>query len=190
MAGKLCFLVCQNLERELRTVIESEKFEDVALVVFPADCARPQPAEVMTNILLECKHKYDRVYLLGGCCTSGAREDYEGLARYLSPQPEQCFYLFQSKNFIDSYTGKGGYLLTPGWLERWQRYVDTWGFDRKTAGEFFRESASRLVLLDTGTGTSTAENISEFAEYVRLPFEAVSVGLDYFRLMIRQEIVK
>lgn len=185
MNGKLCFLICKALEKEAQTLIESEKFDDVVLVTFPDKCGLLDPV-MMKNLLLDCQKKYDRVYLLGGCCVAGSQE----LEPYRSPRVSTCFHLLQSRNLIDKYLNQGCYLVTPGWLANWRRHLADWGFKRETARQFFSESASRLVLLDTGLGTKTDTEIQDFAKFLGLSCEILPVGLDFFHLLLKETVLK
>ncbi len=45
----------------------------------------------------------------------------------------------------------GAYVVTAGWLKQWRGHLREMGFDRETAGEFFRECTRELLLLDTGS---------------------------------------
>jgi len=112
--------------------------------------------------------------------------ELEGLNLY---RMDSCFELLTGATVIEGYLKEGAYLLTPGWLARWRHYVDAWGFDRETAREFFGESATRLLLLDTGVDAGSPERLREFADYVGLPFEIVPVGLDFFRLWLARAVL-
>ncbi|MBI2860562.1 MAG: DUF1638 domain-containing protein [Chloroflexi bacterium] len=190
MAGRLCFLACENFQTEVQAVIEPDKYEDVALAVFPADCDRPGTVPVIMSILQDCKRQYDRVYLLGGCCTAGLKEKWGEPGVYPSFLPEQCFYHLQGKTLVDLYLGRGCHLVTPGWVGRWRQYADAWGFEPETAREFFRETASRITMLDTGVSATAEEDLREFAAFAGLPCEAAPVGLDFLRSLLRQAVLE
>jgi len=87
-------------------------------------------------------------------------------------------------------SGEGAYLLTPGWLIHWRKRIDTWGFDRKTARQFFKESCSRLVLLDTGVISGSRAQLKEFADFIDLPFETSFVGSSFMRLYLENMILR
>lgn len=201
MENRLCIMVCDNLAREAAAVIESERFDDVMLATFPANCghqpmgwntlkADSDALSSISEVIHDCENDCNHIYLLGGCCINGLESPPKELERCQIQKMEQCFYLFISENIIDSYLQKGSHLLTPGWLARWRRYVDEWGFDRQTAREFFGEFATRIVLLDTGVDTGSLNHLQEFANFVGLPFEIVPVGLDFFRLFLTKIVLE
>ena len=84
---------------------------------------------------------------------------------------------------------KGAYLLTPGWIIHWSRYLKQWGFDQKTARAFFGESTTSLVLLDTMVDTESPGHLREFAEFLGLPFQTIRVGLDFLRLRLANTVL-
>lgn len=78
----------------------------------------------------------------------------------------------------------GTYLLSPGWLKRWQSHVKVWGFDRATALEFFGQSLRRLLLLDTGIDPEAQRHLTEFGEFLELPTETLTIGLEFLDLLL------
>ncbi len=53
------------------------------------------------------------------------------------------------------------------------------------AGEFFRESAGKLTLIDTGVDEKSHERLKVFADFTGLPFEIVPVGLCFLRFLVK-----
>ena len=183
MANKLGIMVCENLKPEATAVIESEGFDDVMVLAFPAhDSGRTRIGwDALGEVIQACENECGQIHVLGGCCLAGLAAPPRELKHSHLHQAEQCFHLFANKNILDDYLKGGAHLLTPGWLAHWRRYVDDWGFDGKTAGNFFKESATRLVLLDTGVDAGSSEHLEQFADFIGLPFEILPVGLDFFR---------
>lgn len=189
--NKLCVLACENFKREVEAVIESEKFDDVAIVTFPADCS-PSPGQhqALTNLIGSCREKYGRVFMVAGCyfpnpdraLLNDAESALQGMSR--------CFDYFSSKASNDWYVGRGSYLLTPGWLLKWPHYMERWGLDRQTARDFFGETSKRLVLLDTGVFGDVHATLQEFAEHVGLSYEIIPVGLEHFRALLTNAVLK
>jgi len=190
MADKLCLLVCESLEREVAAVVESEGFDDVMVHTFPAHCGRPPIGwDALRGAIHACGKDYSQTHLLGGACLAGLQAPPDDLhCRF--HKMDGCFSLFVGRDAVESHLRTGGYLLTPGWLARWQQHIGEWGFDQATAREFFAESATRLLLLDTGVDAASAERLAEFAGFVGLPFETVPVGLDFARLFLAKIILE
>jgi diguanylate cyclase (GGDEF)-like protein len=136
--------------------------------------------------------------VFGGCCINEIAGSLQGhpTGFHICHTP-QCFEMFAGKTFVEDLILKGAFLVTPGWLVYWDKWVDDSGFDTKTAKEFFRESASRIVLLDTGIDPAAEDNLTAFSQYAGLPAETMSVGIDVFKiffhrriLMVRQEAAR
>jgi PAS domain S-box-containing protein len=190
MTRKLCILTCDLLGKELATVVETEGWDDVTVATFPAQCGRPQIGwDSLAQIVpadTDCSH----VRIMGCCCLAGLGDPPPGLERYQLYNTDQCFYLVAGHNVVDAYLKEGAYLLTPGWLAHWRHWLDEWGFDQAMAREYLAESTTRLLLLDTGVDTQSAQNLREFADFVGRPFEIVPVGLDYLRLLLARMVLE
>jgi len=191
MADRLCLLVCESLEREVKAVIESEEFDDVVVRAFPAHCGRPQTGwDAWRGIIQAGEQDCSQVYLLGGSCIVGLQAPPDELKHCRLRKMDGCYSMFAGKETIEAYLKTGAYLLTPGWLAHWKRHIGEWGFDQATAREFFAESAARLVLLDTGVDAASADCLAEFADFVGLPFKSVPVGLDFSRLFLAKIVLE
>jgi len=177
-------MICQNFEQEVKTVIESEHFDGVTLITYPARCGNP-PLQWDEVMALTGPH-YTRVYILGGCCLAELMATTKPSENYQLHHVEQCFYQVANKTIIDHYLQQGAYLMTPAWLNPWQNKIARWGFDQETARQFFSEFCSKLVLLDTGIDANSHQFLKEFAAYVKRPFEIMPVGLDFFKLFLTQ----
>ncbi len=200
MTHKLCILVCEFIEKEARAVTESEGFDDVLVATFPARCGRSSIGWDELLPIVQASGECSNVHVLGGRCIAGlsalpekaARAQHE--CRYVFHEEEQCFYLLAGRDVIDHYLAQGAYLLSPGWLPHWRRHVEEMGFDgqesSQAAREFFAESATRLVLLDTGVDLSSAGQFHEFTAFVERAFDVLPLGLDFFRLLLTKVILE
>ena len=99
-----------------------------------------------------------------------------------------CFSIFLGSAQIEQLLAGGAYLVTPGWLGHWQGWMAQWRFDEKTAGEYFAEFSSRIVLLDTGVDKNVKEKLESFAAFVNIPHETIQVGLDLFRMHLEKAV--
>lgn len=164
-------------------VIKTEGFDNVLSATFRADCNVGHGKRVnLDRLIKHLRSACDKIYLHDGC--DAGRFTVETQKENLFTI-SRCFDLFINKNIVDALAKERAYLLTPGWLMRWHRYiVDDWGFNKATAREFFAECATKLVLLDTGVNKRSREHLEELADFVGMPSEILPVGLDYFRLYI------
>jgi len=189
MADKLIISVCGNFKKELAAVIAEEEFADVESAIFPATCGRPPIEWHHLERAIHSNDDCSRCDVLGRSCIAKLTTQPKELAYCHLHKLEQCFHLFADQNVIDSYLKEGAYLITPGWLVKWQQHLKKWGFKQELAQAFFRESASRLLLLDTGIDANSADHLRDFAEFVKMPSQIVQVGLGYFRLLLTKIVM-
>ncbi len=191
MPKKLCFLVCSYFKREVAVAIEAEGWDDVFVGAFEADCGRPETGWDILNRVSSFHGNFSQVDAFGSPCILNLKDPPAGMENIKLHKIQQCFHLFADNDEIDSYIQNGGYLITPGWLAGWEKHVvKEMGFDKDSAPEFFNEFARRLILLDTGVDEGILQQIREFSEFVRLPFEVVPVGLDFLRQMLAEIVLE
>ncbi|HPH94978.1 MAG TPA: diguanylate cyclase [Anaerolineaceae bacterium] len=191
MTVKLRLLTCKHFMPELEAVLRSGALSDVEAGAFPAVCLNPQR---VSNVIGSFSDLADAnqpvIALMGGCFMN-----YQAHLRQMPPnyqvrQFAQCFNMLAPQSLIDDYTRSGAYLLTPGWLSAWRGHLKVWGFDQKTASDFFHESADHLLLLDTEVDPLSREHLKDMAAYLGMPYKVVSIGLDFFRLTITQIVLE
>jgi signal transduction histidine kinase len=136
--------------------------------------------------LHSCETAHERLLVIGGSCLKHEAALAPLLARRNVVCVDNCFDLFLPAAQLQHHRSEGAYLVTPGWLATWERRMAEWGFDRVTAQEFFAESCTRVVLLDSGVVAESPVQLRAFAEFVNRPCETVPVGLDPIRRGLRE----
>ncbi len=191
MADKLCIMVCRHLEQEVRAIGNSEGFEDVMVMTYPANCEdMPLDVDQLAEAINSCKKNYNYLHIFESFSASDIQGKLGRVENCCFHKQEGCYYLFAGKDVLDRYLTEGAHLLTPGQVKNWRRYIEASGFDQKTAQGFWGESTTRLLLLDTGVDTRSADYLKEFAAFVNRPFEIAPVGMEYFRLFLRKTILE
>ena len=191
--GKLAVLACDHFSREIRAITAQEDFKDVCVFNFAARCGRPP---IRWRELVEGASRQPtcenctRFLVLGGFCLGQLPEPTAGLGPWRVVGLEQCFHLVADPMLVDYHCRRGAYLTTPGWLSSWRDRVAEWGFDDACTREFFAESVSSVLLLDTGTTPGSEDALRAFAEYMGRPFERVPVGLSHLRLMVKEKVLE
>ena len=181
MTEQLSILCCEDFASEVRAAVEVEGWADVCVASFPARCGRPPVGweELRCLLPVPCSE----VLLIGRVCLHGLGEAPRDFPPVRTVEFRQCFHLVAGEKLVDEAICGGGYLVTPGWLADWRGKLATLGFTVDTAGEYFREFAREIVLLDTGIGgEETAVQLAEFAAATGLTARGVPVGLDTVRL--------
>lgn len=177
---ELCIVTCSNFRREVAAIVAQDGLKDVRLASFAATCIRPRmgrdPAE---TLVAACRRQGCAIAALGSYCL--ARVARAAMGGPWADAPDTCMELVADAATVEQLLNQGAYLLTPGWLSNWRRYMREWGFDRETACAFFAETVRVLTLLDTGVCRDSAAQLQALAEFLRLPWSSMPVGLDPLR---------
>lgn len=175
-----CLLICSNFLREVTAVLKAGNYE-LQVATFDAGCIRPMSGrDPAAHAVARLAAQGHDVIALGSYCLRGAA--HQTLApgaggRVALIAFDQCFELVADPQIIAAQDAAAAYLLTPGWLRNWPRYMRAWGFDRPTARTFFGETVRQLVLLDTGVDDQSAARLDALAAFLALPRTIVPVGL-------------
>ena len=189
MERRIAILICEHYRREVSAVMASERFEDVVTAFFPARCGRqPLALEEVAGILLPLG-EFERIEIFGANCLPRIEDPPEGLSHCHTHRLGQCFHLIADPDVVDGYLRGGDYLVSPGWLADWPANLARLGLTRETAREMFRETTSRVVLLDTGVGEMNDSLLPSFAGYVDRPYEMIRTGLSYLRLLFTKTVL-
>ncbi len=191
MAQNLCVLICEAFEREANTVIEQEGFDNVSIITYPTSMfhIRTRWDGVMQKI--EANKSRCRIMLLGGGCIVGLEAPPDELKENCYYQQlNKCFDMFINKSLINLYVKQGAYLITPSWVRNWRERMEEYHFDKEKAEQFFQRSKTKLILLDTGVYHDIEGFLKEFSEFVGLPYEILPIGLDFFRLFLKESILE
>lgn len=189
MERDLTLLVCPALRRETEAALETPGLEGVRVETVPAACD-PTPAE-RTELLRGVAARVEEhgaCCLLGGGCLAGFEPAPAVGASLVVFREETCFQLLTSSGLVDRWIRDGAYLHTPGWLARWRERLEGWGLHDGLAGALFRESARRLLLLDTGVHPDALVYLQELAGHLGLPGDVAPVGLDHYRLVLLEAL--
>ncbi|MBF0486930.1 MAG: diguanylate cyclase [Nitrospirae bacterium] len=135
--------------------------------------------------------EYDYIDVLGGSyCLAGVDTYAEILKPFHIHGMRQCFHIFANPDMVGHYAEKGLYTVTPGWLSHWRQFINLWGFDRATAQQYFSESSTGILLIDTGADKDAYRNLQEFSDFIGLPNETVPVGLGFLHLFVTNVILQ
>jgi signal transduction histidine kinase len=180
-----CVVVCEHLAEEVARAAESAGLDSISVQSYELE--RPCPPVTTHGVArldIVVDDGCERVFIVGGQCLAGLACAGDLPERWRIRCQEQCFNILVNPSLLDRSLSEGAYLLTPGWLTKWKEYMEFWEFDRETARQFFQESTSKLVLLDTGVDPTASANLASFSEFVGVPFEVLQVGLDYLGLFL------
>ncbi len=186
--GKLCILCCDGFRRELDAAVTAEAWDDVDIASFPTRCGCPPISWDDLRPLVG--QGYSQIVILGMSClrTLGSPPSSWPPVRF--EHLEQCFHLVAGSTLISDAIERGAYLMTPAWLEHWPARLADMGFSPENAGEFFRDVARELLLLDTGIIPNAGENLITFAKAAGLPANRIAIGIDHTRLYLNKIVME
>jgi signal transduction histidine kinase len=189
---------CSLLGADVRRALDALSLGDVPLAMLPSMCHvhSQDPAATsealaglqaetdhVVTLCMNCVRRSDQSTMNGG--RVGALPD-EGLSRIrVQTQGE----LFLGRDATDHELRRGAFLVLPAWLAHWRQIVtDKWGFDAETARDFFGETITRLVFLDTGQPGPWAELLVEMAGFTGAAAETRVVGTAHLEALLGRAI--
>jgi len=191
MMNRQLIVFCRNYQQELESLNLPAKYKDLQIAFFPSRCGMPPVDwETIKKDLPGEEADYSELHVVSCGGIKGLPDKQKIADRHYDYDFKQCFHLITSPDLVEDYIKKGFYLVTPGWLKHWRDILAQWGFDQKTARNFFMESARAVLLLDTGVDPEAETNLAEFASYVGRPKETTPVGLVYLDLLLSNTVLK
>jgi signal transduction histidine kinase len=188
MTAPIGILCCHNFHREVSAAVAAEGWTDITVHAFPARCGRPPLAwdELRGILPADCGH----VLVIGRACLGGLGEVPSGFPPLRLLKQQQCFHIVASPALVDQAIADGAYLMTPAWLADWRGRLAEMGFQPETAGEFFKDFASSLLLLDTGIDPDSVKRMDELTRALGVPATRIGVGLDHTRLLLARALLE
>jgi len=183
--GKLQIFICENFYPEYQNAVQVEGFKDIEICVFPSLCEHKgrkaevkemfgQPQKTKSTVI--CSKACDALKLLPkGHSIRTITGNY-------------CFSHLTCDEFLNYLMSQGSYIISSGWLKKWENHIEVMGFDKDTARRFFQESNKQLVFLDAEIDENTEWLIKELSSYVGLPYMIVPIELEGIRLMLKSMV--
>ena len=192
MMNNIRLWCCPHFKREVETATpECNGFSDISIHTSSFDCplgSRHGRRGETFGVPPQDQNGID-VVIGGGCLQKRQPPDHR-LKNVKTLSPDHCFYLVAPAALVDSLIAEGAYLMTPDWLSEWRMHMEEWGFNRETATLFFQETTRKLVLLDTGISGNCLDALTDMGNFIGLPYQSISVGLDLLKLYLERTVVE
>lgn len=190
--GVLC---CSLLLGETRRALKRMGWVDVPVAAVPGQChtAGPRQKVEWDAALHELLEQADDVIAVCMNCihrpglhaVNGSRLAVIDHSRVRVTDTATQGELFMGAEATEALLSEKVFMVLPGWLRIWRQVVfDVWGFSEDTAQEFYRESSSRLLFLDTGVSAPWKEEMEAFAASAGVPWERRVVGTSHLELVL------
>jgi len=191
MKNKLKIVGCGNFSKEIEQAIKLENLENnVETYFFGPNCDSHEICESNIKKIIDSFKDSDDIIIIGSLCVNELKKSVEkSPAIHQVIAMDNCFDIILPSEIVKSYMKNGVYLLTSGWLVHWKRTIKKWGFDKKTAAMFFRETVNKLLFINTFVESESLEYLKGFSEFIDRPFEVLPAGIGYTRLFLRKIIM-
>ncbi len=186
MTGKkLCLIVCDYFAPEITHVLKSGDYHDVTIKVFSSSCnAAFGYRERAAQIVDECGDTFSKMIVIGCSCLIAPKNETDKINNFEILRLDQSFELLLNKTTIEHYISKRNYLVSNGWLKHYTKHIREWGFDQDTAKKFFKESADKIMLLDTGLPGNIIPQLESLSNFTGLSYEILPIGLSHCKLVL------
>ncbi len=182
MKEKLCIYICNSLVPEVAYLLQSGDYPDVELKSFAAHCtAKPFDEKSILELIGNQAEEYDKIIVFVSTCFRDVKSELKKFDNIEVVQLEQCFELLFSLPSIYHFIKQGNYLVTNGWLRNYKQHIREWGFNPKTAKNYFGESLKRVMLLETGLPGEYQANLEALSEYMGLPYDVFPIGTSHLQ---------
>lgn len=185
---RLCIVTCANFEPELRYLIRNGNHPDVELISLPVNCTGPLIKPETCNNLESCNHKYQKIIAFGSSCLAIIKPYDQAQQNILPVKRNQCFDLLLNPSVVSHLISRRYFMVLNGWFKDYHNHLAKWGFDEHTAKQFFKLTADKILLLDTGLPGDHMTLIEDLSRYTGLPFEVLPVGLDHCSMILDKEV--
>lgn len=182
---KLKVFVCENFYPDYEEAIKREGIGDIELIPFPTLCdqkgRKAEAKEIFDQAdtersLLICSKPCDALKLIE---KGSPIENVSG---------NYCFTHLTCDEFLDHLTSQGSYIVSTGWLQKWESHIGAMGFDRNTARNFFKETTKKIVFLDSKIDDNAENILRELSSSLGIPYLIVPVQLETIRLILKSRV--
>lgn len=185
--GELCLFFCETLKEEITHIFHNLSApKGTRLFFYPHYCTagkfKNEPVETFFS---EHIHP-EKSGLLFGDKSLSKRDILP--TNITSVGPDTCHALVAPIELIQDLASKGNYVIFPGWLLNWERYVTEMGLNPSVPTTFFSSSLRGIILLDTGLIAVPEDIIRSFEKFTGLPVTTLKTGTSYLTAIVKTEI--
>jgi signal transduction histidine kinase len=191
MQEMFVILCCENIRPEVDAILAAGDMPGAAARSFPFHCGHVRSVwETVRDQYYELEAAGAKICLCGCGCANSFDIPREVLARPALALADAGAPLFLPESMVEYHRQRGDYLILPGRLMRWKENAGCNGLNQTVAREMYNESATGIVLLDTGVQTGIGTALAGFAEFTGLPARKIPVGTGHFHLRLRQQYLE
>jgi len=157
--------------------------------VFLESMLHMRPAELDERLGAVLSGRAGPALILYGDCSPHMREHAAGTGRARTIGAN-CARIFLGEGRYAALRRSGAFFLLPEWTGRWERVfkVELGLSDPDLARDFMRESAERLLYLDTGEAPVPEPVLAEASGFLGLPVEVDPTGTPFLEAALREAL--
>lgn len=179
---RLCIIICNSLAPEVSFILQGGNYPEVTLKSFPAACVGCTLTDQrIEQIIGDKPYQYSKIVVIVSSCREKKSLSNSRLKNVEIIHLEQCFEILFPLNTIYHFISQGNYLISNGWLRKYQQHVREWGFDNDSARKFFGESIRKIVLIETGLPGDYRPNLEALSAYMGVSYEILPVGISHLQ---------
>ena len=193
MHKDVAIIACTTLFEELKAMPAARDTGRNMIIPIPCEChlrASDTRIEAALHKAETAGIPPSRVIILGSHTVGiagGTDNSRETAGPHLGSE-RQCMELLCPPRLLEHFQQQRSFIVSSGWLAGWKTVVRKWGFQPDELKEFFRESAKKIIYLETLPSPASRDRLRAFAETVDLPVETVPIGVDFFQRIVHDRI--
>ena len=182
----LTLFICETFKEEITKVINEISVPNVNICTYPHYCTSgSHRCDNITTFLSDNMSPGQSFLFFGDSELSRKGVLPSGITH---AGPDTCLALIAPIEFIQSLVSKGAYVILPGWLCSWERYVTEMGFNPRTPTSYYSSGLKEIIVLDTGIVPISEERIRSFELFCGLPVRIIPVGISHLFGIVKAEI--
>lgn len=185
MLYKIKVILCHKYKAEALAALRDLSIKGIRIHIAtfnsPCGCTAPNLAKTIQESVRDC----DSAILLGGACLRSIQNTIEAPIPILFKIFDQCNYMFANKELLTYFNKEKTYIITTGFLCNWKQNLN-----QDAIGRNFKRLFQQILLLDTGTASNSEILLKETADFLQVPYKSIPIGLDYFTLLLKNEIMQ
>ena len=129
------------------------------------------------------------VLIYGDCCARMTA--LEALPMVARTKGKNCFELLLGHAEYHRLSHEGAFFIVPEWAGHWKEFFPKGlGINCENVVGSMRKMHNKLIYLDTGLVQRPEKELCECAEYLRLPYESLSVSLEHLRATVEEALLR
>ena len=184
-------ICCSALKREVESLCRTHW--RCHRLVFSPSLLHMHPERMAASLesVLETELGRSRgvVMIYGDCCARMTA--LEALPMVARTKGKNCFELLLGHDEYHRLSHEGAFFIVPEWGGHWKEvFFKGLGLNSENVVGLMRKMHNKLIYLDTGLVQRPEKDLCECAEFLRLPYESLSVSLEHLRATVEEALLR